>query len=86
MSRYFSNDLVHGGYVVGPSSLVASVGIFLLIDILGCGGDSVDVVLVSGSFGGGVAVVLVLVGRLDPSVSLICIKPGSGLFSLGRRG
>jgi len=35
MSRYFSSDLVHEGYIVGPSSLVASVRIFFLIDILG---------------------------------------------------
>ena len=38
ISRYFSIDLAHAGYVVGPSSLVARVGIFLLIDILGGGG------------------------------------------------
>jgi len=51
ISRYFSSDLAQGGYIAGPSSLVASVGIFLLIDILGFGGGGVAL-LVSGSGGG----------------------------------
>jgi len=75
ISRYFSNDLAQEGYVARPSSLVANIGIFLLIDILGFVGG-----------GGSIDIVLVLAGRLDPSVSLIYIKPGSGLFYLGRRG
>ena len=34
ISKYVSIDLIHVGYVDGPSCLVASVGILLLMEVI----------------------------------------------------
>ena len=78
MSRYFSSDLAQERYVIGPSSLVASVGIFLLINILSFGGSGVDVLvsgLGEGDPGGGFSIRGYASGALlDPAVLLIYIE------------
>ena len=52
MPRYFSMDLAHAGYVAGPFSFIARVGIFLLIEDIFFGGGGIVVVLVGGDLGG----------------------------------
>jgi len=48
MSRYFSMDLVHAGYVAGPFNLIARVGIFLFMENIFRGGGGIGVVGLDG--------------------------------------